>query len=45
MKKESEVLALEPSRVLVLGVNNDGNQNDSLLNLWAVRSVFTSPEV
>ena len=45
MKKESEVLAADPSRVLVLGMNNDGNQHDSLLNLWAVRSVFTSPEV
>lgn len=42
MKKEFEVLALEPSRVLVLGVNNDGNQGDSLLNLWAVGSVSRS---
>ena len=45
MKKESEVLAKIDQTLQVLGVNNDGNQNDFLLNLWVVRSISTGQEV
>ena len=45
VKKESEVLAKIDQTLQVLGVNNDGNQNDFLLNLWVVESVSTGQEV